>query len=204
MGTCIPCYAEEIGPGRHYRWNWTYINASGTVRKCRLKLSNDYLSGNWASYYNDTVNHWNTLGTQFNDPLKDKVYAYDVAFANAKCDLYTASSNSFMYTNPDYAALYGISVYKNSNNSWSIDPLTGEESTFLSGTITYAACYFARSPDSANAYRYYMRHEIGHVFGMGHVFSDSSIMIWYWAGGNNYKVRLHDITVLEGFYPNPG
>lgn len=194
--------AAEIGPGKRYRWNWTYINSAGTVTKCRIKMSNDYLSGTWGTYYTDTVNHWNTLDSRYGSS-QDKVYAYDVVFSDAKCDMYTAATNSFMYTNSEYNNTIALTIHKNTNGSWSIDPITGNENSYFpsNNTITYAAVYFGEVPSLTAEIKYAMRHEIGHVLGMGHeTISDTLMTVWY-SGVNT--VRQKEIDTLEEFYPNP-
>lgn len=116
----VPVSAEEIGQlegeTHRYRWGYTYINSGGDVKKCRLQMNDDNLTGIWASTYTNLVNHWNTLDTQFSYS-QDKVYAYDCNSSTAKCFLYTASSNSFMYTNSSYQYIDAIALLCNSSNA---------------------------------------------------------------------------------------
>lgn len=107
---------------------------------------------------------------------KDKVYAYNVAFANSKCDLYSAASNSSIFKNAESGTI-AMTTYKNASGLWYVDPITGNSGGFNSGTITYSAVYYKDlSGYATNKQKYIMRHEIGHVLGMGHVGSANSLM----------------------------
>ena len=208
--------AEEVGAfeanTRPIRWAWTYINANGDVRKCRLKLNADNLTATvWSNVYSSSVNHWNTLDQQFSYS-QDKVYAYNVSFQNSKCDLYTASSTHFIYTNNEYILADAVTNYKNASGQWFKDPITGEDGDFWSGTATYSRIYFKTPNESYSLYRrmFVMRHEIGHVLGMGHVATNDnkiSLMHPIWNPDisyySTYYVTSYDIGVLEQFYPNP-
>lgn len=215
MSSALVVSAEEIGQyeghTRPIRWAWTYINSNGDVRKCRVKLNADNLTAyTWTSIYNDSINHWNTLDQQFSYS-QDKVYAYSTSFDASKCDLYTAASSHYLNTNSIYALTYAETNFKNANGEWFWNLSTGDTGTFYSGTATYARIYFKTPATSLslNQRKWIMRHEIGHVLGLGHVNSmnKQSLMHPLWSSSSTndsiYKVTSHDISKLEGFYPNP-
>lgn len=209
--TCLalPASAEEVGAfegeTHRYRWAWTYVNSGGDVTKCRVKVNGDNLNSAYSSYLTSAINHWNTLDSRFGY-YKDKVYCYSVAFANSKVDVYTAASNSWMYTKSEFSDIDAITLYKNSSGVWSRDPLTGTKGSFSSGTVSYSRIYcksFSTAPAYSGKNNYIFRHEIGHVLGMGHVATGSLNSLMWPYYGNITNVCLHDIDVLEGFYPNP-
>lgn len=214
MSSIMVVTAEEVGQydgdTRPIRWAWTYINSNGDVRKCRVKLNADNLTTTvWTNVYNDSINHWNTLDQQFSYS-QDKVYAYSTSFANSKCDLYTAPSNHFIYSNAQYVLADAVTNYKNANGEWFLDD-DGEEGPFHSGTATYARIYFKAPTESLSLNRrmWVMRHEIGHVMGLGHVnpLKKRSLMHPLWGensvNDSTYYVTSYDISILEKFYPNP-
>ena len=187
-----------------YRWKWTYINSTGTVKKCRVKVNGDNLFSSYKPILTSAVNHWNSLDTVYG-PEKDKVYCYLVDWDNSKVDFFSAGSGSWFY-GAAFAEKQAITLYKNSNGVWSRNPNTGVTGTFTSGTVSYARVYsksFSTSSAYANRNQYYYRHEIGHVLGMGHVepLAHNTIMEPFYA--NVHIVTSYDISVLEGFYPNP-
>lgn len=204
-------YAEEYtdpeGNVYVFRWKWTYINSNNTVRKCRVKANGENLRSSWQSYYSSAVEHWNTLGAQHNDLLLDKVYMYNVPFAQSKLDFYSATSeNLSWFYDGDFQNIRGIALFKNINNQWFINPDNGEPGSFTGGSISYARIYVkttAYSLSDKNKH-YIFRHETGHVLGMGHVAlgAQNSIMAPSYVN-NCYGVKIYDLNVLEGFYPNP-
>lgn len=107
-----------------------------------------------------------------------------------------------------YQNIKAAAFLKNSNNNWLVNPDTGNPGTFTSGDISYSRIYIkpaSLAGASTNELHYTFRHEIGHVLGMGHVINMSSynsLMYQYYVN-NVYRVLIHDIDVLEGFYPNP-
>lgn len=196
--------AEEVGELEGeihaFRWGWTYVNSGGDVTKCRVKACDDMLA-NYNSYYTSAVNHWNTLYSQYGY-YDDKVYIYDVPYANSKLDFFDAVSGGWLYE-AQYNNIRAVTLYKNSSGNWFVDP-DGDEGTFTSGTISYSRIYIKNLSGIENQERNYIfRHEIGHVMGMGHVNPTiPSIMQPYFIP-NIYGIKLHDLAVLEDFYPNP-
>ena len=153
------------------------------------------------------MSHWNTLDSQFGY-YEDKVYIYDVPFAQSKLDFYTAtqSSMNWFYAN-EFSDIKAATFFKNSNNNWLINPDTGGDGTFTSGDVSYARIYIKPTDlaGTTNKEKHYaFRHEIGHVLGMGHVAlgAQNSLMTPSYVN-NCYGVKIYDINVLEGFYPNP-
>lgn len=208
LGVSVPSHAAELLNNSYkYRWAHTYINANGDVRKCRIKVNGDNVSSAQQAAYSDAVYHWNNLGSLSNfGYYNDKVYIYNVSFSDSKLDFFTKqpSSGHWLY-NSSYSNYYAVTCHKSTSSTWLINQDTGNQGTFTTGgSISYCRVFMKNFASDGSSYRfgqYIMRHEIGHVVGMGH-YTGNSIMTPSYVT-NLYSLCIYDRDVLSSFYPNP-
>ena len=199
--------AELLNNSYQYRWAHTYINANGDVKKCRVKVNGDNVSNDQSVAYSEAVYHWNNLRSLNNfGYYNDKVYIYNVDFENSKLDFFSKqpSSGHWIYL-PAYSNYYAVTCHKSTSAAWLINQNNGNQGSFTTGgSISYCRIFMKNFATDGSAYRfgqYIMRHEIGHVLGMGHYIGNSIMVPSYQE--NLYKVCIYDRDVLQAFYPNP-
>ena len=184
------------------------MNSGGDVTKCRVKINGDYVSSAQKNAFYDAVYHWNNMDDLFGY-INDKVYIYEVDFDSSKCDMMTASYSTYggWFLGDEYSNLYAVTCHKSETGTWLINQNTGEEGTFTSGgKISYYRIFLKSFATTGSAYpfgQYVMRHEIGHVLGMGHYMGNSIMYPYSSSSVQIYQLMTYDYQTLQQFYPNP-
>lgn len=88
---------------------------------------------------------------------------------------------------------------KNANGEWAVNP-NGSTGTFTSGYIKYAQILCQPNITYGDNYSrdFVLRHEMGHVLGLGH--TDSSTTSIMNTNGVTNSLSTHDTTDLANFY----
>ena len=135
-------------------------------------------------------------------------YIYEVNFNSSKLDFYSKepSDGHWIYL-PCYTNIYAVTCHKSTAATWYINQDTGQEGTFLyGGSISYCRIFMKNFPTTGSSYtfgQYVMRHEIGHVLGMGHTDQNSIMLSDWYPDLQIYNPLIYDKYVLHSFYPNP-
>lgn len=187
-------HAHELEPGRSYRWGTTKVSSG--VRRAYVECSDAYLNNSVLSpLYSSALSHWtNNSG--------GKAEFVNTSFSASNCDFVTPSQQYWPYQ----AGLEGIVYLQNSSGQWKIENYYGSNTGFNSGDIVFAVIWFNPSTSGYNTSfkrTALIRHEMGHVLGLGHTDNSStaSIMYQYLYETKWDSVQDHDRADLASFYP---
>lgn len=212
----IVANAEEWGVGddglyHSYRWGITGVDAITGKTYLYLPISDDLLNQNSAlsaqllDIYNDP--NYERVGTiaaiqDWYTSTSGKVRFVDTDFSTSKVDVIHATVE--LGWNRDINAQ---AFLKNSSNQWSSTDSYYSPGGFNSGTAVYGAIIFnnkisALSNSTAPYAAYVLKHEMGHILGLGHTNTVYSIMSQEYSELINANIQAYDVAVLNQFYPN--
>lgn len=168
--------AHEVGSGRSYRW----YNIGN------LPVNADQAEDINSSLIQDSFNEWNekTGTTTF----------HWSSFSNSKVDFVGTSTLPKEEDPDEYYSITALTVLRDSNDRWSSYWGRGIKTGFNSGTVYYSIVFV--NPAWANSYM--VKHELGHVLGLGHTTNVPSIM--YPNDGEYDTVQQHDVDDIRNWY----
>ena len=191
--SCLSVNAHEITPGP-YRWGDTRY--SNGVRHCYLLTNADYLSSINSARYQSAISHWNSFSN-------NKVVMIDTAFGSSKVDFVTPNASIWEQYFDDATA--AITCAKNEAGQYPFNNPYGS-SGFNSGIIVSAQILVNPSTVTYSTMfkqDYLIRHELGHVMGLGHPPTNVVSLMYPYINSAPYNtVQTHDISDLNLFYPN--
>lgn len=162
--------AHEVGSGRSYRW----YNIGN------LPVNADEAGDISSSLIANSFNEWNT---------KTGVTTFRwESYTNSKVDFSTRDKWI------DGSGFVAQTALRNSGDQWSCYWGSGVTTGFNSGTVYYSIVFV--NPAWANAY--VIKHELGHVLGLGHATNVPSIM--YPSSGKYSTVQQHDVDDIRNWY----
>ncbi len=175
--------AHEVGPGRSYRFR-----DIGNI-----PVTMDTMSTIPQSIVYEGFNDWNNK--------TGKTNFYWGSFANARCYFTSPRLEYWMWGD----GVMAQTLVENDARLWNVKCLYGEAG-FSSGTVRKAIIEV--HPNGEVYYpleslkRYLVRHELGHVLGLGHVPMDYSIAsIMYPTDASQWhEVQPHDVADIHAFY----
>lgn len=192
-------FAEEIGDfddpinSGHIHLRWNIKDSTGYVL---TKVNGDNLGSSYSAMNNQleqAAANWRNS--------KAKVNCFTASFANSNVDLCKAST--IFWNQIEGHSLVAVTIPTDTNG---VQLTNLEEMRASSQKIKYASIYFNPVPNSSITSHptkclHTIVHEMGHVFGMGHVdpYKETCLM--------NPDMNLlvtpssYDITVMNSFYP---
>lgn len=208
----IVANAEEWGAlegeSHSYRWGITGVDAITGKTYLYLPITDDLLNQN------------DTLAAQVLDFYNDPNYENADPSAAIQ-DWYTSTSGKVRFVDTDFStskvdiihaavdlnwngSINARTFLKNSSNQWSSTDAYYSPGGFNSGTAVYGAIIFNYDLDSFEYDRqaaYVLKHEMGHILGLGHTNTFYSIMKEPYTE-SIVNIQAYDVAVLNQFYPN--
>ena len=204
--------AHELSLTGQYRWYLT--NMSNGVKYANVTCNYDLLTINGqviiGSQVDTARSYWNVYSAN-----KAK---FDYAVSGvAKCDFITTTQPAWNNLENVEGNVLAITLLRNSSGQMNIAGSTYGVGGFNSGTAVYAAIWFnpgnvaIYSPGYPKAYlytndyvfrqNYLIRHEMGHVLGLGHP-PDTTVSLMHAHDDSPWNIpQDHDRNDLIAFYP---
>jgi peptidoglycan hydrolase-like protein with peptidoglycan-binding domain len=189
-------YSHELNPNtKGFRWTNT-TSIYNNKRWVNIYYNGQYLNNNWTTPLTQAANSWNNSANSRTNFIQTN-------YASSKLQL------TAYVTWPGWAPplAYAFATIADTNGAWLMNLNTGSYnwnigSRIIAGGIYTNPRWNSNSVLSADNKRKVLVHEMGHIMGLGHTTSGSSIM---WANLQDCtgNPTVHDTTDLANFYPNP-